>query len=68
MARTDRTPRDETAAASERQGFFPQPRQDSEDIAADQDGGPIGVSEDDQAIAADMLREYGPAFRRLADL
>lgn len=65
MARTDRTPRDETAESA---ALFPQPRQYGQEVVPDEDGGPIAASEEDQAIAADMLREYGPAFRRLADL
>lgn len=34
----------------------------------DDSGGPVRVSEEEQRIAAAMLRDYGPAFERLRDL
>lgn len=34
----------------------------------DNDGGPARLGEEEQRIAAAMLRDYGPAFERLRDL
>lgn len=69
MARTDRTPRDETTPDSATpRPFAPGQRRPGQPSIHDSDGGPITVSDEDQGIAADMLQEYGPAFDRLADL
>ncbi len=34
----------------------------------DDDGSPVRVGEEEQRIAAAMLRDYGPAFELLRDL
>lgn len=66
MARTDRTPRED----SETQPTAPAQRgrdaaRPPVPIAA---AGESGLTDEDRAIAAAMLRDYGPAFERLRDL
>lgn len=68
MARLDRPAPDETVTGSGASALPPEPRQPEQRIVRDDDGGSVRVGEEEQRIAAAMLRDYGPAFERLRDL